>query len=151
MEQWQDAASQQVKLLTNRVNELLAKGQLWLRSELGVDLGLKPELIPPWVILVAACFGLVLMIALWASACRALFRKHPAAQTVEDSTEVKRGGKPAKPEEQKKKKKKAEKVSPKTHICPANLARLAVMLIFDSWPLVTSFFIYLYRKCADCN
>lgn len=111
MEQWQDAASQQVKLLTNRVNELLAKGQLWLRSELGVDLGLKPELIPPWVILVAACFGLVLMIALWASACRALFRKHPAAQTVEDSTEVKRGGKPAKPEEQKKKKKKAEKKS----------------------------------------
>ncbi|XP_042346375.1 protein LYRIC-like isoform X3 [Plectropomus leopardus] len=110
MEQWQDAASQQVKLLTNRLNELLSKGLGLLRSELGVDLGLKPELIPPWVILLAACTGLVLMVALWASACRALFKKRPAVSPVDDGIEVKRGaGKPVKTEEPKKKKKKTEK------------------------------------------
>ncbi|XP_031178588.1 protein LYRIC-like isoform X1 [Sander lucioperca] len=110
MEQWQDAASQQVKLLTNRMNELLSRGLGLLRSELGVDLGLKPELIPPWVILLAACSGLVLMVALWASACRSLFKKRPAVFPVDDGIEVKRGlGKPGKSEEPKKKKKKAEK------------------------------------------
>lgn len=110
MEQWQDAASQQVRLLTNRLNELLSKGLGLLRTELGVDLGLKPELIPPWVILLAACTGLVLMVALWASACRALFKKRPAVSPVDDGIEVKRGvSKPVKSEEPKKKKKKAEK------------------------------------------
>uniref|UniRef100_A0A4W6F3F8 Uncharacterized protein n=1 Tax=Lates calcarifer TaxID=8187 RepID=A0A4W6F3F8_LATCA len=110
MEQWQDAASQQVKLLTNRLNELLSKGLDLLRSELGVDLGLKPELIPPWVILLAACTGLVLMVCLWASACRTLFKKRPAVNPVDDGIEIKRGvSKPVKSEEPKKKKKKAEK------------------------------------------
>ncbi|XP_035528428.1 protein LYRIC-like isoform X2 [Morone saxatilis] len=110
MEQWQDAASQQLKLLTHRLNELLSKGLGLLRSELGVDLGLKPELIPPWVILLAACTGLVLMVALWASTCRAVFKKRPAISPVDDGIEVKRGvSKPVKSEEPKKKKKKAEK------------------------------------------
>lgn len=111
MEQWQDAASQQVKLLTNRLNELLSKGLEFLRSELGVDLGLKPELIPPWMILLAACTGLVLMVALWASVCRGLFKKRPVVSAVDDGIEVKRAtSKPVKVEEPKKKKKKAEKV-----------------------------------------
>ncbi|XP_071325346.1 protein LYRIC-like isoform X2 [Trachinotus anak] len=110
MEQWQDAASQQVKLLTNRLNELLSKGLQLLRSEFGVDLGLKPELIPPWVILLAACTGLVLMVALWASVCRTLFKKRPTVSPVDDGVEIKRGvSKPVKSEEPKKKKKKAEK------------------------------------------
>lgn len=110
MEQWQDAASQQVKLLTNRLNELLSKGLGLLRSELGVDLGLKPELIPPWVILLAAFTGLVLMFALWASACRGIFKKRPTLSPVDDGIEVKRGvSKLVKSEEPKKKKKKVEK------------------------------------------
>ncbi|KAL6108769.1 mtdh [Pungitius sinensis] len=107
MEQWQEAASEQFKLLTNRLNELLSKGLGLLRSELGVDLGLKPELIPPWVILLAACTGLVLMVALWASTCRSLFKKRPAENAVDDGIEEKRNfGKPVKSEEPKKKKKK---------------------------------------------
>lgn len=111
MEQWQDAASEQVKLLTKRLNELLSKGLELLRSELGVDLGLKPELIPPWLILFAACTGLVLMVALWASVCRAVFKKRPALSHVDDGVGIKRGvNKPIKSEEPKKKKKKAEKV-----------------------------------------
>ncbi|XP_068180475.1 protein LYRIC isoform X4 [Antennarius striatus] len=110
MEQWQDAASQQVRLLTNRLNELLSKGLGWLRSELGMDLGLKPDLIPPWVILLAACSGLVLMVALWASLCRSVFKKRPSVSSVDDGTEVKRGvSKPVKSEEPKKKRRKTDK------------------------------------------
>ncbi|KAM4735022.1 uncharacterized protein FYW61_005603 isoform 2-T2 [Anableps anableps] len=110
MEQWQDAASQQLRLLTSRLNELLTKGLEWLRSELGVDVGLKPELIPPWIILLAACSGLLLMVALWASVCRTIFGKRPALSPVDDGVEGKRGAnKPVKAEEAKKKKKKAEK------------------------------------------
>ncbi|XP_069028102.1 protein LYRIC-like [Embiotoca jacksoni] len=110
MEPWRDAASRQVQLLTHRLNEMLSGGLELLRSELGVDLGLKPELIPPWIILLAAGGGLLLLLALWASVCRALLGKRPAARPADDGTEVKRGvGKPVKPEEPKKKKKKAEK------------------------------------------
>ncbi|KAM4568780.1 protein LYRIC-like isoform 2-T2 [Fundulus diaphanus] len=110
MEQWQDAASQQLGLLSGRLTELLTKGLGWLRSELGVDLGLKPELIPPWIILLAACSGLLLTVALWASLCRTVFRKRPAASPLDDGLEGKRGAaKPLKAEEPKKKKKKAEK------------------------------------------
>lgn len=126
MEQWQEAAAQQVKLLTNRLNGLLSKGLGLLRSELGVDLGLKPELIPPWAILLAACTGLVLMVALWASVCRATFKKRPTVNPVDDGIEVRRGlSKAVKSEEPKKKKKKAEKAR---SINEAYLAKLAVKL-----------------------
>uniref|UniRef100_A0A3P9JVC3 Metadherin a n=1 Tax=Oryzias latipes TaxID=8090 RepID=A0A3P9JVC3_ORYLA len=107
MEQWKDAASQQVKLLARRLNEELSKGLGWLRSELGVDLGLKPELIPPWAIVLAACTGLLLMVALWASVCRAVFKKRPAVRPADDGAGIKQSvSKPVKSDEPKKKKKK---------------------------------------------
>ncbi|CAN9514024.1 unnamed protein product [Ophioblennius macclurei] len=112
MEQWQDAAARQVQLLADRLNGLLSDGLRFLRAELGVDLGLKPELIPPWMILlVAACGGLLLMAALWASVCRPLFKRRPVAGLAADEgVELKKGvSKPVKAEEPKKKKKKAEK------------------------------------------
>ncbi|XP_024861067.1 protein LYRIC-like isoform X2 [Kryptolebias marmoratus] len=110
MEQWQDAASRQVKLLTNRLNEVLSEGLEWLRSELGVDLGLKPELIPPWIILGAACAGVLLLLVLWASLFRAVFRKRTGQSFADDGVEVKRAtNKAVKAEEPKKKRKKAEK------------------------------------------
>ncbi|XP_034029723.1 protein LYRIC-like isoform X2 [Thalassophryne amazonica] len=103
MEQWQDAASRHVKLLTDRLNELLSRG-------LGVDLGLKPELLPPWLSLLAAGAGLLLMLALWASVCRGLFKKRPALRPLDDGVDTKRAvTKPVKAEEQRKKKKKSEK------------------------------------------
>ncbi|XP_056142219.1 protein LYRIC-like isoform X2 [Lampris incognitus] len=111
MENWQDVTSQQFKLLTGRLNELLSGGLELLRSELGVDLGLEPDLIPPWVVLLAACIGLALMVALWASTCRTLFKKRPAKAPGDDFTEIKPAGSKSviKPDEQKKKKKKADK------------------------------------------
>ncbi|XP_062321175.1 protein LYRIC-like isoform X3 [Osmerus eperlanus] len=84
---WQDATSQQIKLIADRLNELLSTGVNLLHSELGVDLGLKPELYPPWVILLAACIGLVLMVALWAWACRGVFKKRPTITAVADSVD----------------------------------------------------------------
>ena len=141
MEQWQDAASRQAELLTHRLNELLSRGLELLRTELGVDLGLKPDLIPPWVILLAACTGLVLMVALWASVCRGLFQKRPAHSPVDDGIEVTRGvSKPVKPEDPKKKKKKAEKARKPSRSTPfsssltVRLTRLAVMLT-SHWQL----------------
>uniref|UniRef100_A0A1A8GJD0 Metadherin b n=1 Tax=Nothobranchius korthausae TaxID=1143690 RepID=A0A1A8GJD0_9TELE len=110
MEQWQEAASQQLELLTTRLNEALSKGLVWLRHEFGLDLGLKPELIPPWVIICAACTGVLLLVVLWASVCRAVFKKRVVVSTSDDSVDGKRVTiKAAKPEEPKKKKKKAEK------------------------------------------
>ncbi|KAL0984932.1 hypothetical protein UPYG_G00150630 [Umbra pygmaea] len=106
-EKWLDVASQQAELIAGRLNEFLSTGLARLHSELGVDLGVKPE-IPPWVILLAACIGLLLMVALWASACRGLFRKRPAAmdvdETVLDPRQV--SMKAGRAEEQKKKKRK---------------------------------------------
>lgn len=111
MEQWRAAASQQVQVLSGRVTDLLSRGLGLLRSELGVDLGLEPELIPPWLILLAACGGLLLVLGLWASACRAILKKRPALSPSDDGDEVKRvSGKPLKSEEPRRKKKKAEKV-----------------------------------------
>uniref|UniRef100_A0A8D3AE96 Metadherin b n=1 Tax=Scophthalmus maximus TaxID=52904 RepID=A0A8D3AE96_SCOMX len=134
MEQWQDAASRQVELLTRRLDELLARGLELLRSELGVDLGLEPGLVPPWVIPLAACVGLVLMVCLWASVCRGLFKKRPALSPEDDDddggvVEVNRSvSKPVKPEEDlyfvpsqvKKSKKKAKQAVKETKAATAD-------------------------------
>lgn len=110
-ENWQDATCQQVKLIAGRLNELLSTGLDLLHSELGVDFGVKPE-IPPWLIL-AACIGLVLMVAMWASACCGLFKKRPTIVEVETMESTKPATiKTAKAEEPKKKKRKpTEKVT----------------------------------------
>lgn len=110
MEQWQHAAARQAELLTHRLNEALTEGLAWLRSELGVDLGLKPELIPPWVLLPAACGGLLLLVCLWASLLRAVFKKRTVHSSADDGADVKRAAnKAVKSEEPKKKRRKSEK------------------------------------------
>ncbi|XP_021412166.2 protein LYRIC isoform X4 [Oncorhynchus mykiss] len=105
-ENWQDATCQQVKLIAGRLNELLSTGLDLLHSELGVDFGVKPE-IPPWLIFLAACIGLVLMVAMWASACRRLFKKRPTIVEIETVESTKPASiKVAKTEEPKKAKRK---------------------------------------------
>lgn len=111
MEKWQDAAAEQVKLLADHLTEMFSKTLKLLHSELGVDLGLKPEAIPPWVLVSAACAGLLLMLALWASLCCSLFKKRQSVSGASDGVEEKRGvAKPVKAEEPKKRKKKSDKV-----------------------------------------
>ncbi|XP_036372192.1 metadherin a isoform X1 [Megalops cyprinoides] len=106
---WQDVATQQAELISSRLRELLSSGLGLLRSELGVDLGLKPELYPSWVILLTAVLGLLLIAVSWAAACSGLFggRKRRAGASEECIDGAKASlTKAVKAEEQKKKSKK---------------------------------------------
>ncbi|XP_024248312.1 protein LYRIC isoform X2 [Oncorhynchus tshawytscha] len=136
-ENWQDATCQQVKLIAGRLNELLSTGLDLLHAELGVDFGVKPE-IPPWLILLAACIGLVLMVAMWASACRGLFKKRPTIVEVETMESTKPATiKTAKAEEPKKKKRKpTEKKSQPNGSVVAELQEEVRVTEEDNLPVV---------------
>lgn len=89
------------------LRELLSSGLLLLHTELGVDLGLNAELLPPGLLTcVAAALGLLIALLLWVSVCRCFSNKpveKVAAETVKTSK--------AKPEEVKKRnRKRGEKV-----------------------------------------
>ncbi|XP_029920024.1 metadherin a [Myripristis murdjan] len=111
----QALALEKAEILSSRVKELLSSGQGYIRAQFGVDLGLKPELYPTWVILSTAALGLLLLLALsWAAVCGGLVAgKKRGSSVTQASGEPVRAHftKPAKPEEQKKrnKKKSAEK------------------------------------------
>ncbi|XP_038850495.1 protein LYRIC-like isoform X3 [Salvelinus namaycush] len=136
-ENWQDATCQQVKLIAGRLNELLSTGLDLLHSELGVDFGVKPE-IPPWLIILAACIGLVLMVAMWASACRGLFKKRPTVIEVETVESTKPAPiKVAKAEEPKKTKRKpTEKKSQPNGSAVAELQEEVRVTEEDNLPVV---------------
>uniref|UniRef100_A0A4W5QRM8 Metadherin a n=1 Tax=Hucho hucho TaxID=62062 RepID=A0A4W5QRM8_9TELE len=135
-ENWQDATCQQAKLIAGRLNELLSTGLDLLHSELGVDFGVKPE-IPPWLIFLAACIGLVLMVAMWASACRGLFKKRPTIIEVETMETTKPAIKTAKAEEPKKKKRKpTEKKSQPNGSAVAELQEEVRVTEEDNLPVV---------------
>ncbi|KAG5856975.1 hypothetical protein ANANG_G00013620 [Anguilla anguilla] len=113
---WQDLATQQAEVLSDRLRELLSTGLGLLRSELGVDVGLKPELYPTWVILLTAFLGLLVIVVFWVAACGGIFGgKKQSVRTTEESNESTKASvtKAVKTEEQKKKNKKkpAEKSS----------------------------------------
>ncbi|XP_029477948.2 protein LYRIC-like isoform X2 [Oncorhynchus nerka] len=135
-ENWQDATCQQVKLIAGRLNELLSTGLDLLHSELGVDFGVKPD-IPPWLIL-AACIGLVLMVAMWASACRGLFKKRLTIVEVETMESTKPATiKTTKAEEPKKKKRKpTEKKSQPNGSVVAELQEEVRVTEEDNLPVV---------------
>ncbi|XP_026012326.1 metadherin a isoform X1 [Astatotilapia calliptera] len=112
-------ALEKAELLSSHLKELLSSGQGYVRARFGVDLGLKPELYPTWVILSTAAAGLLLLISLsWAAVCGGLLagkkRGSPVTHGSSRSSSSGGGGEPlkagfaktAKPEEQKKKNKK---------------------------------------------
>ncbi|KAJ8394593.1 hypothetical protein AAFF_G00043960 [Aldrovandia affinis] len=108
---WQDLATQQAELLSSRLRELLSIGLGLLRSELGVDLGLEPDLYPTWMILATAFLGLLVIAVLWAAACggRVGGRKRSVRTTEEeinDENTKASVSKAVKPDEQKKKNRK---------------------------------------------
>ncbi|XP_066546534.1 metadherin a [Amia ocellicauda] len=106
---WQDVAIQQAELISSRLRELLSLCQGLLNSELGVDLGLKPERYPSWVLLLTAFLGVLVIVVFWAAACVGLFggRKR-GAREIEQSSQSTKALVPkiVKAEEQKKKNKK---------------------------------------------
>uniref|UniRef100_A0A8C0THE2 Metadherin n=1 Tax=Canis lupus familiaris TaxID=9615 RepID=A0A8C0THE2_CANLF len=76
---WQDELARRAEEGSARLREVLSLGLGFLRSELGLDLGLEPRRYPGWVILVGtAALGLLLPLLLcygWAAACAGARRK----------------------------------------------------------------------------
>ncbi|XP_008054085.1 protein LYRIC isoform X2 [Carlito syrichta] len=76
---WQDELAQQAEEGSARLREMLSVGLGFLRTELGLDLGLEPKRYPGWVILVGtAALGLLLLCLLgygWTAACAGARKK----------------------------------------------------------------------------
>ncbi|KAG7235583.1 hypothetical protein INR49_002507, partial [Caranx melampygus] len=114
---WEGFALEKAELLSSRLKELLSSGQGYIRAQFGVDLGLKPELYPTWVILSTAAVGLLLLLCLsWAALCGGLFvgKKRGSPVTRGGGEPVKAGlVKATKPEEQQKKRNKKKTLEKK--------------------------------------
>lgn len=121
---WQDELAQQAEEGSARLRELLSVGLGFLRTELGLDLGLEPKRYPSWVILVGTgALGLLLLFLLgygWAAACAGARKKRrspprkreevtPQTPAPEDPTQLKN----LRSEEQKKKNRKKLPEKPK--------------------------------------
>ncbi|KAF6100261.1 metadherin [Phyllostomus discolor] len=76
---WQDELAQQAEEGSARLQEMLSVGLGFLRTELGLDLGLEPKRYPGWVILVGTvALGLLLLFLVgygWAAACAGARKK----------------------------------------------------------------------------
>ncbi|XP_014643564.1 PREDICTED: protein LYRIC isoform X4 [Ceratotherium simum simum] len=76
---WLDELAQRAEEASARLREMLSVGLGFLRTELGLDLGLEPKRYPGWVILVGtAALGLLLLFLLgygWAAACAGARKK----------------------------------------------------------------------------
>ncbi|XP_072225972.1 metadherin a isoform X4 [Leuresthes tenuis] len=103
-------ALEKAELLSSRLKELVSAGQGYVRAQFGVDLGLKPELYPTWVILSTALVGLLLLLGVsWAAVCgRLLFGKKRGSPVTHGSGEPDKANfiTNGKPEEQRKRNKK---------------------------------------------
>ncbi|XP_023268055.1 protein LYRIC-like isoform X1 [Seriola lalandi dorsalis] len=103
-------ALEKAELFSSRLKELLSAGQGYVRAQFGVDLGLKPELYPTWVILSTAAVGLLLLLCLsWVAVCGGLLvGKKRGSPLTQSSGEPNKANlvKTTKPEEQKKRNKK---------------------------------------------
>ncbi|KAJ7991976.1 hypothetical protein DPEC_G00289430 [Dallia pectoralis] len=113
---WKHLAIEKVELISSGIRQLLSSGQGYFKSEFGVELGLKPEFYPSWVILSSAVAGLLLLLLLLllfgAAFCCRFFggkkRLVSVSQETDDSSKAK-VTKTGKPEEQKKKSKNKSK------------------------------------------
>ncbi|KAM7373233.1 hypothetical protein PAMP_008103 [Pampus punctatissimus] len=97
---------EKAELLSSRLKDLLSSGEEYIQGQFGVDLGLKPELYPTWVVLLTtAALGL-----LAAAVCGGLLvgKKRGCSVTQSGSSEPVKAhvAKFTKPEEQKKKNRK---------------------------------------------
>ncbi|KAM5158186.1 protein LYRIC [Mantella aurantiaca] len=61
---WQEAAAQHAEEVSARLRQLLTSGLGLLRTELGVELGLQPQLYPSWVFLAVPAFLALLLLLL---------------------------------------------------------------------------------------
>ncbi|KAF7691280.1 hypothetical protein HF521_011577 [Silurus meridionalis] len=85
---WGDVVSKQADQISDRLRQFASSGLHFLRDELGVDLGLKPELYAAWVIPTTALIGLVLLLVLVAACGGSWRRKHGVARSKSAPAEV---------------------------------------------------------------
>ncbi|MEQ2208371.1 hypothetical protein XENOCAPTIV_026908 [Xenoophorus captivus] len=109
-------------MLATRLRELVSSGQGFVRAQFGVELDLKPELYPSWLVLSTAAVGLLLLLgASWAAVYGGagggrLVRRKLASQVNQSGDEAGKASfnnKGVKAEEQKKRNKK--KTGDKVH------------------------------------
>nr|XP_048313424.1 protein LYRIC isoform X2 [Myodes glareolus] len=123
---WQDELAQQAEEGSARLRELLSSGLGFLRTELGLDLGLEPKRYPGWVILVGTgALGLLLLFLLgygWAAACAGARKKrrNPPRKREEAAASAPAPEDPAqlkthRSDEQKKKNRKKPPEKPKSN------------------------------------
>ncbi|KAK7812636.1 hypothetical protein U0070_016106 [Myodes glareolus] len=123
---WQDELTQQAEEGSARLRELLSSGLGFLRTELGLDLGLEPKRYPGWVILVGTgALGLLLLFLLgygWAAACAGARKKrrNPPRKREEAAASAPAPEDPAqlkthRSDEQKKKNRKKPPEKPKSN------------------------------------
>ncbi|KAF4073789.1 hypothetical protein AMELA_G00247380 [Ameiurus melas] len=105
---WGGVVSEQADLISTRLRQLMSSGLHFLHDELGIDLGLKPELYPTWVILSTALIGLLLLLVSVAACGGARRGKQRAVRSESTATESAKAApvKASKPDEPKKKNKK---------------------------------------------
>lgn len=105
---WQALALEQAELISSRLRELLSSGQGYIRSHFGVELGLRPEQYPSWVVLLTAVVGLLVVLSLsWAAVCGSGKKRRTSASNDSGGEPLKASMiKTVKSEEQKKKNKK---------------------------------------------
>uniref|UniRef100_A0A8C1R013 Metadherin b n=1 Tax=Cyprinus carpio TaxID=7962 RepID=A0A8C1R013_CYPCA len=106
---WQEIASQHVEQITGYVRETLSTGLVYLKSELGIDLGLNPDLCAPWLLLITAWGGLLLILILWVSVCRGLSKRLSETGDIADNTGPPQTAKKADEPRRRNRKKNAEK------------------------------------------
>ncbi|XP_061786836.1 metadherin a isoform X3 [Nerophis lumbriciformis] len=107
------ALLEEAELFSGRLRDLLSSGQTYVRSQFGLDLGLKPEQYPTWLMLTTAAVALLFLLAAsWAAVCGALLagRRRPGCRVphvgCESPAKAPLTTKPAKPEEVKKRNQK---------------------------------------------
>uniref|UniRef100_A0A7N8XA14 Metadherin a n=1 Tax=Mastacembelus armatus TaxID=205130 RepID=A0A7N8XA14_9TELE len=92
-------ALEKAELLSSRLKEIVSAGQGYVRAQFGVDLGLKPELYPTWVILSTAAVALLLLLRLSWAAVSVFYINIPfisACQKVQTPAQVKKNKKKTK-------------------------------------------------------
>ncbi|CAI9590973.1 unnamed protein product [Staurois parvus] len=82
---WQEAAAQHAEEVSARLRQLLTTGLGLLRTELGVELGLQPQLYPSWVFLAVPAFLALLLLLLLLHCASARASPARRAATAEDA------------------------------------------------------------------
>ena len=114
----QALAFEKAEILSSRLKEIISSGQGYIQDQLGLDLGLDPDVCPPWLLLSAAAAALLVVLVLsWVAICGgATVGKTRGSSLTEARVEEPLKAdhdNSAKPDEQKRKNKKksSEKVS----------------------------------------